>query len=568
LDGWALLTFDFVPSEAYTHLTIGNFRDDANTLYTANPTNSSAGAYYYIDSLAVTQNFIPQLSIQGLTKICKGEATNLTAINGDTYSWATSLQPLIILGTGPEITVNPTETTNYFVYSSNDTASFTLNVVPYPIVTLGNDTSLCPGQSLSFTLSQSGVTYSWEDGSTSAERIINETGTYWVQLDRNGCIKSDTINLQIFNLPKPVLGNDTSICAGDTLRLEIINPDALITWQDGSTGNSFDVYSEGSFVVKVERFQCSLSDTVSILIKPQPLVNLGNDTTLCDGQSLILSVEQENSSYTWQDGSALPDYTVNSSGTYFVEVTKQGCKKADTLYVSLLSTSLFTLGNDTSFCFGNSISLNAGTPGAIIIWQDGSTNATYLATESGTYSVSIDLANCSIRDTLKLEVLPLPVFSLGQDTSLCKGSPLDFNFTGKGDSFLWNDGSVSPINVLEDSGNSWLSITKAGCIYSDSLVVQVIDCPTSLMYPNVFSPNGDSYNEYFSPSVNQGITQLNMVIYNRWGNQVFSSTDLNTNWDGKDGGKNCPEGVYFWLVEFTDILGYRNNLKGSVTLIK
>ena len=82
--------------------------------------------------------------------------------------------------------------------------------------------------------------------------------------------------------------------------------------------------------------------------------------------------------------------------------------------------------------------------------------------------------------------------------------------------------------------------------------------------PNVFTPNSDGINDIFVPIISKGIVSMNTIIYNRWGNKIYETNDLLVEWDGQD----VSDGVYFWIVNYTDINDVKNNLKGHVTILK
>jgi gliding motility-associated-like protein len=132
-----------------------------------------------------------------------------------------------------------------------------------------------------------------------------------------------------------------------------------------------------------------------------PIVDLGNDTTLCDGQSLLLDATITSATYLWQDNSTAATLTVTSAGTYWVEVT-DGCAERDTVFVNYNPVPQVDLGNDTAICIGEMIVLDATTPSATYLWQDNTTNPTYSATAGVVYSVAVIVDGCAGHDTLSV----------------------------------------------------------------------------------------------------------------------------------------------------------------------
>jgi gliding motility-associated-like protein len=85
--------------------------------------------------------------------------------------------------------------------------------------------------------------------------------------------------------------------------------------------------------------------------------------------------------------------------------------------------------------------------------------------------------------------------------------------------------------------------------------------------PNVFTPNGDGVNDNFIPMISGLVTDVNIVIFNRWGLQVYESDDINFSWDGKIGGQDAVDSVYYWILTYLDNNGSSKQLTGTVTLL-
>jgi gliding motility-associated-like protein len=150
-----------------------------------------------------------------------------------------------------------------------------------------------------------------------------------------------------------------------------------------------------------------------------PLVDLGNDTSLCAGETLLLDATSEGAvSYTWLDFFNEPTFLVEEAGTYWVDVTYGQCTFRDSITVSY--EPAISLGPDTLLCEGESLLLDAGHPNGAYLWNDGSTASTLEITEPGTYYVSIPSENCLISDTIEVAYTDCPgfipnVFTPGND---------------------------------------------------------------------------------------------------------------------------------------------------------
>ena len=144
---------------------------------------------------------------------------------------------------------------------------------------------------------------------------------------------------------------------------------------------------------------------------------------------------------------------------------------------------------------------------------------------------------------------------------------------------LWLDGaliSTDCVVQLEltrvDEGDRMLTLSAsnaAGCADTATTVVRVAD-PVGLFVPNVFTPDGNTINDVFSVAVGTSSQGAMMRIFNRWGQEVTSTTDLAAGWDGTVGGEPVPDGVYIYLISAPDpcASGELRELRGHVTVLR
>src|SRR5204862_170536 len=188
------------------------------------------------------------------------------------------------------------------------------------------------------------------DRITNSSFTVSSAGTYSVDVLLNGCSASDAINVAYNPLPVAALGPDQTLCAGQTLNLNVAQPGATYLWQDGSTNASFTVSSAGTYSVDVLLNGCSASDAINVAYNPLPVAALGPDQTLCAGQTLNLNVAQPGATYLWQDGSTNASFTVNSAGTYSVDVLLNGCSASDAINVAYTPVLVVDLGPAQTLC--------------------------------------------------------------------------------------------------------------------------------------------------------------------------------------------------------------------------
>lgn len=199
-------------------------------------------------------------------------------------------------------------------------------------VNLGEDTSLCLGADLIISATTANANYTWQDNSVNSSLTVNQAGTYWVDVEVNSCIVSDTIVVNVTNLSLD-FGADTSLCSGSNLILDATNADALYVWQDNSTSPQLNATQAGQYWVSVTAGNCSVSDTIQVDFITFSIY-LGRDTSICPGELFTLNAATPNSTYKWQDNSTNSFLNIDQVGVYWVEVMNPCESKSDTINVT------------------------------------------------------------------------------------------------------------------------------------------------------------------------------------------------------------------------------------------
>lgn len=157
--------------------------------------------------------------------------------------------------------------------------------------------------------------------------------------------------------------------------------------------------------------------------------------------------------------------------------------------------------------------------------------------------------------------------TLPRDTFLCQGKELVLEKNSNNQSYQWQGLMKGQKLVVRESG-SYIALISNYCFtVLDTVEVFFDDCPSFLELPNFFSPNGDKKNDTFGPLIHENISDYNLQVFNRWGNQVFKTTNLEEKWEGTSLGEKCANGVYYWVIKYSDFQGNNFTKKGSLTLI-
>ncbi len=223
---------------------------------------------------------------------------------------------------------------------------------------------------------------------------------------------------------------------------------------------------------------CTYTDEINVTIQPYPGPDLGVDVEACEGDAVMLDATMPGADgYSWQDGSSSATFPPTSSGTYWVDVTINGCTGRDSLDVALFAQPAVELGPAQQRCAGEVVVLDVSTPGATYLWQDGSTGPTFEVSAAGNYSVAVELGVCAATDNVTFIYHPLPVVDLGSDTTLCADTALVFDVYRPGATYLWQDGTTSAEMTTSDAGTYSVVITENGCTSEGSMELGIIELP-------------------------------------------------------------------------------------------
>ncbi|MCD4744998.1 MAG: gliding motility-associated C-terminal domain-containing protein, partial [Bacteroidales bacterium] len=384
------------------------------------------------------------------------------------------------------------------------------------------------------------------------------------------------------------INNDFSIrgnnCFFITLQSSKDNYQANISKPSGIVSGDFinmkDINATGGATFYAGGHTDSISNNTGWIFDNAPdyIYGLTNDTTICDGDTLILTTENfnadSNAVFQWEDGSISPTYMVTDSGMYrvtvYYSVYPDTCSVPDSIYVALYPKPEIKLGEDKSLCEGELIELEIGSGYESYLWSNGSTDTCLSVTESGMYWIEVwDENGCSDRDTINLTVIPIPDVFLGNDTILYFNDFITLNAGFPGSVYEWSTGdNTQTITVQgeEEGIEYWVIVDNKNCIGYDTIFIREYPyCIVEL--PTAFTPNGDGINDtlYVRGS---GFAEIEFSIFNRFGEMVFKTDNYKIGWDGKFNGVKQEVEVYIYYFKAICFDGHKIQKKGNVTLLK
>lgn len=340
-------------------------------------------------------------------------------------------------------------------------------------------------------------------------------------------------------------------------------------------------------VTVVDIFGCSYDTTLILEVVQTPEVDLGNDTIIC-GNNIIYTLDGgQGEHWQWSTSSTSQTIPVTTTGYYSVIVENYNiantltCADADTIYVKVLAQPFIDLGPD--ICINQPIVLDAGNPSFSYMWSTSDTTQTINVNSTGTYSVSVAEEfgyNCESISDINITYYPVPDITIGPDSTMCRHHTINLEVTDQYG--LLNDYNYQyfwypPFNKTDpfltltwlDPGVYSVIVSVTGCsqdVVLDTMMLTVEPC--DLQIPNIFTPNGDGFNDFFYIPNVEFYPNSSMVIYNRWGRKVYDNSSYLGDWDGE----KCSDGVYYYV--FTINYGEHGNgvetiqQSGTVTILR
>lgn len=571
-----------------------------NTSTAANPTHTySSAATYQVSlttqnscgavsiTLPVTIQIGPAVSVLDSVSICIGQQTTLAASGGTSYQWSGAST-----STNSSIVVSPIIQSTYFVKTSNglcfgEQDTVTVYILSTPTVSLTGDSVSCNGNSVQLIAASTGATnLIWGSPITSFNDtiIISPTAqtTYYVTASNGLCLSStDSLVVLYKTSPSPSFQSPNPLCVLTPLNFTNTTSGlASYSWNFGDPTSlalntstlqnpSHGYATPGTYQVTLNaQNSCgSASINHTLSIQSGPNVTLGKDTTICSGNSIILSVSG-GSFYQWSGATSSTNASINVAplipSTYIVVASDGTCFGIpDTIVVTpTLKPVVSIIGNNT-ICSGAPVTLS-GTGATSYVWSGDisstSTSITVNPTSTQNYLLTGFKNGCAsdpVSFTLTISNPPIANFSYQIDS--CSGEINFLNHSIGGNSYLWlyGDGESSnesnPSHYFINSNNYEITlIANPGTFCTDTFKLQIpveVSETGYIFIPNSFTPNGDGLNDEFIIGANNNCQFLQLEIFNRWGEMIYKTAGYQVKWNGNMYLSQDPTGVYVYLLK-------------------
>lgn len=501
----------------------------ATTTYTVNVTDAFGCTASDVAVIAV--NPLPMISAGTDKVICSGDKITLNGSGGNSYEWtpATGLNN----STSASPVASPTVTTVYSLKGlsahgciSYDSVLVTVN--PLPVVSAGNDTEICFGETTTLNAT-GGISFLWSP-------------------------------------------------AGSLSKADIASPVASPT------------QTTNYIVTATDANNCKGKDTVQVLVHLLPNIYAGADVNLCEGASTTLQATG-GVDYSWSPSTDLSSSVISNPVANPIQTVKYllhgidafGCENSDSVTVKVIHPITITVTPKADVCEGGTVQLFA-SGGQIYNWapakglENPNMPTPYASpSKSINYQVIASDGLC-FSDTgyVFVEVHPLPKITASADVIIVAGDKTQLSATGTNNGYSWSPSEglsctdcSEPMASPDATTTYTVSYTNdMGCRAEDYVVV-FVGCPGDVMYiPNAFTPDGDGENDKFYVR-SQGLKSIDYIrIYDRWGKKVFETANQSEGWDGTLNGKPLVSGVYVYYVQAICSNGETVIRQGNITLIR
>lgn len=305
-----------------------------------------------------------------------------------------------------------------------------------------------------------------------------------------------------------------------------------------------------------------------------------NNIIIC-GDSCKIYTDKTKGKFMWSTNDTLQHIIAISAGFYKLTIITNTDTISDSVNVTFhpIPTESLTFSNDTANC-SNILLMVPYKNNLHYKWSTLDTNYYKYTEGTGTYWIEISNQYCTKRDSINFKILS-PTINLYYKEEICNGT-YTIHATSDFDNstYLWSTGEISEIINVSQTGNYTVTVTNQHqCKSNKKIEIDYIEKKAKiLLAPNVFTPNKDGVNDLFGIKLeNDDISVFHLLIFDRWGKEVYESDDKNFKWDGtRKNGENysysdlANEDTYYWIIKYkTNCIGSKiEKTDGFVRLIR
>lgn len=440
----------------------------------------------------------------------------------------------------------------------------------------GVDLTICSGESI--TIGQptlNGYSYSWNnsDGLSSTTDSdptltlfntgsVNTISSYVLTTDSAGvgCVTSDQIDITVIPVPLFDLGPDHVLCEGESVVLDVGDTWQNVEWSNGLDTESILVTEQGTYTATVQYGFCEVTDAVFVDVVIFPTLDIGPDLELCEGETASLDATYEG---LWSTGDIGSTLLIEEEGMYTFTLEELGCSSADTMVVTYFSYPVNSLPETALLCENSEIILAAGTVGS---WSTGESADEIIVEEPGFYNIMLSNGPCEATYGTEVYEVLLPVTDLGANVDICFGEPANLDaFAEQNSTYVWNTGDSTAVISVDTTGTYIVNVSNECGTISDTVDVNFEWCGWGIFIPSAFTNNFDGINDSWQIK-GYNLAGVKIRIYNRVGNLIYYSEDINEVWSPSF--DLVGDDAYNYHIQTFNISGEMKEYVGHLTLLR
>ena len=511
------------------------------------------------------------------------------------------------------------------------TATLIVNIPSTPVINIATaTTTICTGTNTTFTatISNGGSSpvYQWKknglpvgsNSNTFIDNTLINGDIISCQLTSNSSclITNVATSNNIVMVVNPVLtpsinisASQNNFCYGTPVTFTSVNTNQGISpvfqWKKNglNVGSNLSTYNDNTLLngdivscVLTSSIICVTSNQttsnpiimmVTPLVTPTIMIN-ANKTSFCIGESATFTAIPTNGGPTpffqWKkNGAPVGSNTIAYTGNTFLNGDLITCSltsnasclltptvSSNSISITITPDPIVSLNKTSGICSGANKILDAGIFNSYL-WSDGSTNRTLTISTPGTYYVTVtDNNGCIGSDTTILTTLfPLPKNFLPSDSAVCSYESILIKANPGYLNYLWSNGFTGTNFNVSIPGIYWLEVTDNNqCKGRDSIIILPKECIKEVYVPSSFTPNNDGKNDIIRPVFFGNILNLKFTIYNRYGQLIYQTTELNKGWDGSRNGSRIASSVFVWTCSYQFAGRFPEFEKGTFLLLR
>jgi len=421
-----------------------------------------------------------------------------------------------------------------------------------------------PGYQYSWTTSSGLTSTNTSNPTYSALNLTSNviTEELFLSLDSAGvgCVSIDSITISILPQPSVSLGSDLTICPGESAVLTATGSWDELTWSTNETTSSITVQNSGTYTATADLNGCTLIDSQIVNFVAMPNIDLGADQSICEGDDVLLMTGVMG---TWSTGATGNSLTAQTAGDYWFTYSNQGCTVSDTMHLYVFSVPSIALEDEYTFCENASIVLSISDVGN---WSKGENGNSIEVNTPGIYSVIVDNGPCQAYDGTVVSEIPIPNVDLEDEYFVCEYSYIILEVPlVEGYSYDWTNGDSNEKTRYYAGSDGVLTVSNECGSDTEEFIVNSEIRNWGLWIPSSLTPNGDGTNDvWFVEGYN--ISNVEIVVYNRFGDSIWKSSKLLEKWDPQEQG--IADDCYSYRVQAIDYNGNEIVKYGYIALFK